>query len=73
MGIRTRGNSKAAALRRLEQEQFLDRYRKLAATMPRRCDTNQVGGAGECLACDAEQGEHCRLSTLVSQSSSLNP
>lgn len=26
----------------------------------RRCETNLVGGAGECLACDAEQGEHCR-------------
>ncbi|TIO63050.1 MAG: DUF4031 domain-containing protein [Mesorhizobium sp.] len=27
---------------------------------PRRCDTNLVGGAGECLACDADQGEACR-------------
>lgn len=27
---------------------------------PRRCDTNLVGGAGECLACDAAQGEHCK-------------
>ena len=26
---------------------------------PRRCETNQVGAAGECLACDAEQGVHC--------------
>lgn len=26
----------------------------------RRCETNMVGDAGECLACDAEQGEHCR-------------
>lgn len=27
---------------------------------PRRCDTNLVGAAGECLACNAEQGESCR-------------
>lgn len=27
---------------------------------PRRCETNQVGAAGECLACDAEQGVHCQ-------------
>lgn len=27
---------------------------------PRRCVTNQVGASGECLACDADQGEHCR-------------
>ena len=26
----------------------------------RRCETNLVGAAGECLACDADQGEHCR-------------
>ncbi len=26
----------------------------------RRCKSNIVGAAGECLACDAEQGEHCR-------------
>ena len=26
----------------------------------RRCKTNVVGGTGECLACDAEQGETCR-------------
>lgn len=26
---------------------------------PRRCQTNLVGAAGECLACDAEQGVHC--------------
>lgn len=26
----------------------------------RRCKTNAVGGVGECLVCDAEQGEHCR-------------
>lgn len=26
---------------------------------PRRCETNQVGAAGECLACDAEQGVAC--------------
>lgn len=61
MGIRTRGNSKAEAKRRLEREQFHERYRKLAATMPRRCDTNQVGASGECLACEADQGEHCRF------------
>jgi len=28
--------------------------------MWRRCDTNVVGASGECLACDAEQGETCR-------------
>lgn len=28
--------------------------------LPRRCETNVVGAAGECLSCDAEQGEHCR-------------
>ena len=27
---------------------------------PRRCDTNYVGGSGECLECDADQGEYCR-------------
>jgi hypothetical protein len=27
---------------------------------PMRCKTNLVGGMGECLACDAEQGEACR-------------
>lgn len=27
---------------------------------PRRCDTNQVGAIGECLHCDAEQGEMCK-------------
>ena len=26
----------------------------------RRCDTNRVGGMGECLECGADQGEHCR-------------
>lgn len=26
----------------------------------RRCKTNLVGGMGECLACDADQGEACR-------------
>lgn len=30
------------------------------ANAPRRCDTNEVGASGECLACDADQGEHCR-------------
>lgn len=27
---------------------------------PRRCETNIVDTHGECLACDADQGEHCR-------------
>jgi hypothetical protein len=27
---------------------------------PARCQTNLVGAAGECLACDADQGETCR-------------
>lgn len=27
---------------------------------PRRCDTNKVGFNGECLACGADQGVHCR-------------
>lgn len=26
---------------------------------PRRCETSLVGGLGECLACDAAQGQHC--------------
>jgi len=26
----------------------------------RRCTTNQVGDSGECIVCDADQGEHCR-------------
>lgn len=26
-----------------------------------RCDGGQVGGLGECLVCDAEQGEACRM------------
>jgi hypothetical protein len=30
------------------------------ANAPRRCDTNEIGASGECLACDADQGEHCR-------------
>lgn len=60
MGIRTRGNSRAEAQRRIEREQFRESHRKLAATMPRRCDTNQVGGMGECMACDADQGVSCR-------------
>jgi len=31
-----------------------------AADPDRRCDSNLVGGAGECIACDADQGEACR-------------
>ncbi|RWG36829.1 hypothetical protein [Mesorhizobium sp.] len=27
---------------------------------PRRCDTGLVGPWGQCCACDAAQGEHCR-------------
>lgn len=35
---------------------------------PRRCDTNLVGAAGECLACDAEQGVHCLAPDYPGQS-----
>lgn len=38
----------------------LGRIIRARRTEPRRCKTNLVGGAGECLACDADQGEHCR-------------
>lgn len=34
---------------------------------PRRCATNLVGAAGECLACDAEQGEHCHHPALEAE------
>ncbi|MBZ9759519.1 hypothetical protein LB553_01280 [Mesorhizobium sp. CA8] len=27
---------------------------------PSRCETNLVGGMGECLSCGAAQGEHCK-------------
>lgn len=33
---------------------------RLEGEQPRRCDTNVVGAAGECLACDAEQGVSCQ-------------
>lgn len=60
MGIRTRNKMQAEARKRIERERFRENYRKLAATMPRRCDTNQVGATGECLACGADNGEHCK-------------
>lgn len=37
----------------------LGRIIRARRTEPRRCDTNLVGAAGECLACDADQGEAC--------------
>jgi hypothetical protein len=33
----------------------------LSGQPPRRCDTNLTAGDGSCLACDADQGERCRL------------
>ena len=27
---------------------------------PKRCETNEVGAFGECIFCDADQGEACR-------------
>ena len=30
-----------------------------------RCDGGQVGGLGECLVCDAEQGEACRMPSTL--------
>lgn len=38
----------------------LGRIIRARRTEPRRCETNLVDNAGECLACDADQGEHCR-------------
>lgn len=49
-------------MRRLKETQAeVLNYRTLyeAGRVPRRCDTNVVGAAGECLACDAEQGVNC--------------
>lgn len=34
--------------------------KKLAELEPRRCETSLVGGMGECLHCDADQGEACK-------------
>jgi len=34
------------------------------AIQPRRCETNIVGGIGECLACDAEQGVACNAARI---------
>lgn len=28
--------------------------------LPKRCETGDVGGVGECLHCEADQGEHCK-------------
>jgi hypothetical protein len=37
-------------------------YAKAAEALPgRRCDTNQVGLNGECVACEADNGEACKL------------
>lgn len=51
MGIRTRNNSQAEARKRFRRTQEAWQANQL-----RRCKTNIVGAAGECLACDAEQG-----------------
>lgn len=40
---------------------------KKLVTSQRRCDTNFVGGMGECLACDADQGEACRKPLVIDQ------
>ncbi len=58
MGVRTRNNSRAEARKRVLRE---ERARQAAwqTGQPRRCESNIVGAAGECLACDAEQGVHC--------------
>ncbi len=37
------------------------RMYSLVAAEHRRCKTGAVGGAGECMACPAEQGEVCQL------------
>lgn len=55
MGIRTRNNSQAEARKR-----FRHAHEAWQANQPRRCKTTIVGAAGECLACDAEQGEACK-------------
>jgi hypothetical protein len=55
MGIRTRNNSQAEAQKRFRRAQ-----EAWQANQPRRCETNIVGGIGECLACDAEQGVACQ-------------
>ena len=34
--------------------------RWLYADEPRRCDTGAIGGMGECLHCNSEQGVACR-------------
>ena len=47
-----------------EVRRQLERLKKIGTDQPRRCETNQVGAMGECLACDAEQGEHCQLAAL---------
>ncbi|RUV69674.1 MAG: DUF4031 domain-containing protein [Mesorhizobium sp.] len=45
----------AVEVSRMELGRIIRRRRE-----PRRCETNFVGGMGECLACDADQGETCR-------------
>jgi hypothetical protein len=46
---------------RLYSGRLADLLRQSAAQNPRRCETNYVGAAGECLACQADQGEACKL------------
>jgi len=56
-------------MRRLKETQAeMLNYRNLyeAWVAPRRCDTNLVGAAGECLSCDAEQGVNCLAKAVQS-------
>ncbi len=41
------------------------RRKDIQESEPRRCATNIVGAAGECLACDAEQGVACQKAGSV--------
>lgn len=60
MGIRTRNNSQAEARKRFRRAQ-----EAWQTNQPRRCKTNIVGAAGECLACDAEQGVVCQFDAML--------
>lgn len=58
---------------KLCHDECLDCRRKaFRAGQPRRCETNIVGGIGECLACDAEQGVPCQSSASLSASQKEN-
>ena len=41
------------------------RRKAFQASQARRCETNIVGGIGECLACDAEQGVSCQFDAML--------